>query len=362
MTEDDKQSYLDFLTGLLKGQPYVELAYMTGVLPIAKYSSGSALNRHCPPLGVFEEYNFMNDSIYEDYFGFDEEEVKDLCKTYPMPTYEELKYWYDGYKKKDGSSIFNPRSVNNALRREECLNFWTETGPMNEIAKCIENNVNAVRDDIVNMVSNIPVEVKLKGYSASDLKLTNRDEILSAMVVYGFLSYRNNKLQIPNHELMLKFEEVLSEGNLGEVAKIVTNSEEMLNATIRKDTEAVEEYFRKMHARELPLLKYNDENAISCVITLCYLKARDYYRITREQHSGEGFVDFLFYPQMEGYPAIVLELKKDHSAEEAIQQIKRTSYIDEVRECNRILLVGINYNSKTKEHTCIIEEYPNELL
>lgn len=161
---------------------------------------------------------------------------------------------------------------------------------------------------------------------------------------------------------MLKFEEVLSEGNLGEVAKIVTNSEEMLNATIRKDTEAVEEYFRKMHARELPLLKYNDENAISCVITLCYLKARDYYRITREQHSGEGFVDFLFYPQMEGYPAIVLELKKDHSAEEAIQQIKRTSYIDEVRECNRILLVGINYNSKTKEHTCIIEEYPNEVM
>lgn len=286
-----------------------------------------------------------------------EEEVKELCKTYPKPTYEELKFWYDGYKKKDGSSIFNPRSVNNALRRKECLNFWTETGPMNEIAKCIEKNVDAVRDDIVNMVSNILVDVKLKGYSASDLKLTNRDEILSAMVVYGFLSYRNNKLQIPNHELMLKFEDVLSEKNLGEVAKIVNNSEQMLTATIHKDSEAVEEYFRKMHARELPLLKYNDENAISCVITLCYLKARDYYEVKREQHSGEGYVDFLFHPQIDGYPAIVLELKKDKSAEEAIKQIKRTNYMDEVRECHKILLVGINYDSKTKEHTCIIEEY-----
>lgn len=359
MTEKDKKEYLEFLNGLLKDQPYVDLAYMTGVLPIAKYSSGSALNRHCPPLGVFEEFSFMKDDIYEEYFGFHEDEVKELCKYYPKVTYGELKYWYDGYVLEDGRSLFNPRSVTSALKRGKCRNYWTETGPMNEVADCIENNVKAVREDIVNLVSEIPVKVDLEGYGASDLNLDTRDAILSAMVVYGFLSYHKGKLQIPNHELMMKFETVLERESMGEVAEIVKNSEKMLNATIKQDTESVAHYLREIHAREVPLLKYNDENSLSCVITLCYLKARDYYRVTREEHSGEGYVDFLFYPIVNGYPAIVLELKYGHSAEDAIKQIKRKNYIDQVRIYKDILLVGINYDKENKKHTCIIENQKN---
>lgn len=141
MTQNDKQNYLLFLTGLLKDQPYVELAYMTGVLPIAKYSSGSELN-------MFREYHFMNDHKFEAYFGLNESEVQNLCRMYPTVSYSELKYWYDGYHMSDGSSLFNPRSVNCALSDGICLNYWTETGPMNEIADCIEHNVDVVREDI----------------------------------------------------------------------------------------------------------------------------------------------------------------------------------------------------------------------
>lgn len=151
---------------------------------------------------------------------------------------------------------------------------------------------------------------------------------------------------------------------MGKVAEIVNSSEHMLTATIRKDAEAVAQYLREVHAREVPLLQYNDDtpwwavpNSLSCVITLCYLKARDYYGITREEHSGEGYVDFLFHPVVGGYPAIVLELKYGHSAEEAIQQIKSKNYMDNLRNEKEILLVGINYDKDTKEHTCIIEEY-----
>mgnify|MGYP005983858811 FL=1 len=113
MNDEDKKAYLEFLKGLLKDQPYVELAYMTGVLPILQYSNGSELN-------MFREYNFMNDMIYESYFGFTENEVRELCEHSKDVSYEELKYWYDGYHLSDGSSLFNPRSVNNALSDGVC--------------------------------------------------------------------------------------------------------------------------------------------------------------------------------------------------------------------------------------------------
>ncbi len=349
-SDEDKKSYLKFLKGLLKDQPYVELAYMTGVLPIAKYTTGSELN-------MFKEYNFMHDPIYEDFFGFSEEEVKELCKTYTSVSYEALAEWYNGYHKTDGTKLFNPRSVTNALSDGVCKNYWTETGPMNEIAEVIEHNVDAVREDIVQMVAGNPVEIELEGYGASQLQLNSRDEILSAMVVYGFLSYHANELRIPNKELMMKFEKVLKRDSMGAIAQIVNQSKEIFHATIDKDSERVAQYLEEVHDREIPFLVYNDENSMSCVVTLCYLYARTYYNISREEASGRGFVDYLFQPKKARYPSIILELKYDKSAEDAIRQIKDKKYIDKVRECQEILLVGINYDKKTKHHTCIIEPY-----
>lgn len=350
MTKSDRELYLRFLENLLKGQSYVDLAYMTGVLPIAKYSSGSALN-------MFDEYSFLDDDLYDSYFGFTEEEVRELCTSYTKPSFEEIKYWYDGYYMTDGSSLFNPRSVTSALTRGRCRNYWTETGPMSEISDCIEHNVDAVREDIVQLVSGIPVEISLSGYSASDLKLDSRDEILSAMVVYGFLSYHDQILRIPNHELMQKFQTVLNRKSLGAVKEIVDRSEEMLEATLRQDCEKVASILEYVHDKEIPFLQYNDENSLSCVITLCYLYARNFYRIEREEKSGKGYCDYLFYPLKNSRPAIVLELKYGKKCQEALDQIKRKNYIDKVHDCREILLVGINYSpSIDKHHECIIEK------
>ncbi len=353
MQEKDKKAYLEFLKGLFKTQPYVELAYMTGVLPIAKYSTGSELN-------MFREYNFMNDTIYEDYFGFDEKEVKELTQQYPKPSFEVLKKWYDGYYKSDGTSLFNPRSVSLALQKGKCKNYWTETGPMNEIAEYIEHNVDEVREDIVKMVAGIPVEVELEGYAASQLQLDSRDEILSAMVVFGFLSYHDGFLRIPNHELMEKFQRVLKRKSMGGVADIVNNSKNVLDATIALDEQKVAQYIEEAHDREIPFLQYNNENSLSCVITLCYLYARNSYEVTREDKSGKGFVDYLFTPKKKGYPAIILELKYNKSVEEAIDQIKKKNYVERVKDFDEILFVGINYSTDAdehKHHDCIIEKY-----
>lgn len=348
MTAEKKESYLRFLEDLLKGQAYVELAYMTGVLPIAKYSSGSSLN-------MFTEYSFISDPRFDKYFGFTEQEVRELCRNYKKPSYSEIEDWYDGYYTFHGEHL-NPRSVNLAFFDGVCRNYWTETGPMNEIEECIKQNVDAVRDDIVQLTAGIPVKIKLNGYSASDQRMTNRNEILSAMVVYGFLSYYNQTLRIPNHELMEKYNQVLTKKTMGRVAEIVNRSREILEATLREDSALVAAMLEEVHDREIPFFKYNDENSLSCVVTLCYLYARDFYRVEREEKSGKGFCDYLFTPIDPSDPAIILELKYGKSAEEALEQIKNKNYVQRLEDYSEILLVGINYNQKDdKHHQCVIE-------
>lgn len=343
MSDEDKESYLRFLESLLKGQSYVALAYMTGVLPIAKYTSGSALN-------MFNEYSFISDPKFDSYFGFTENEAQELCQKYKTPTYEEIAYWYDGYYTTDGNHLFNPRSVNNALCDGVCRNYWTETGPMNEIAECIEHNVDEVREDIVQLTAGIPVKIKLNGYSASDQRLTDRNEILSAMVVYGFLSYHNQTLRIPNNELMEKYNRVLARKSMGKVAALVARSREVLEATVRGDADTVAEIIEQVHDIEIPLFKYSDENSLSCVVTLAYLYARDFYRVEREEKSGKGYCDYLFTPLDKTDPAIILELKYGTSAEEALNQIKQKNYIQKVEDYPEIILVGINYDKKGEKH------------
>lgn len=349
VTAENKIHFILFLKSMLKDKPYVDLAYMTGVLPIVKYSSGSELN-------MFWEYNFMNDQTFEEYFGLTEDEVKRLCRRHKAVSYEELSWWYDGYRMSDGRHLFNPRSVNRALTDRVCRNYWTETGPMNEIADCIEHNVSEVREDIVKMVAGIPVETELEGYSAAELRLDTRDEILSAMVVYGFLSYYDGKLTIPNHELMEKYQKVLSRDSMGEVKTIVTRSKEMLEATLECNESRVAQLLEQAHDMEIPFLMYSDENSLSCVITLCYLYARRFYSILREEKSGKGYCDYLFLPKKPGYPPIILELKAGKTPEEALQQIKAKNYLQRAQPYGKALLVGISYD-KEKRHQCKIERY-----
>ena len=202
-TEQERDNFLYFLKDLLKDKPYVDLCYMTGVIPIAKYCTGSALN-------MFREYNFLNDDKYYKFYGFTTEEVEHICSQQDKITMKDLKEWYDGYKIQD-IDIYNPRSVVCALSDGSCKSYWTNTGPMDEIIYHINQNIEEVKNDVVQMVSNIPVEIRLKGYSAEQLTLETRNQILSAMTVYGFLTYHDETLEIPNKELMIKFDDALED-------------------------------------------------------------------------------------------------------------------------------------------------------
>ena len=364
VSRKDREEYIDFLCNLLKGKAYVSLAYMTGILPIAKYSSGSELN-------MFLEYTMASEEMYGDYFGFTEAEVDELYdrfsekETEPAVTRDGLRIWYDGYHTKQGKRVYNPRSVVASLVNNNLGNYWTSAGPYDEIFYYIEKNTAEVRDDLAKMVSGIPVPAKVRDYAATSMNLTTKDEIFSAMVVYGFLSYENGKVCIPNKELMDRFGEMLmKEPALGYVHQLAKQSERMLQATLRGDTDTMLEILEFAHNTEVPLLNYNNETDLTAVVNLVYLAARENYRVEREDKCGIGYVDFIFYPEINRKAdGIILELKVGHTPEEAIQQIKKKKYAlkfegklgEAVKYPGRILGVGMAYDKDTKVHSCKIE-------
>ena len=363
VSESDKNAYINFLSNLLKDQPYVELAYMTGILPIAKYSSGSELN-------MFFEYTMAAEKKFCEYFGFLESEVDEIYAQYlskadaPKIEREELRMWYDGYHTMSGHRVYNPRSVVAALTNNNLGNYWTSSGPYDEIFYYIEKNIDDVRDEIALLVSGIAVPVKIREYAATSMELTTKEEIFSAMVVYGFLSSEDRKVSIPNKELMDKFEEMLrKESSLGYVHRLAKESDRMLKATLAGDTQEMVRILEYVHNTETPLLSYSNEVELTAVVNLIYLSARDFYRVEREDKAGVGYVDFIFYPKDRKADCIILELKVNHTAKEAISQVKKRKYalrfegkLGERPEYEgRILAVGMAYDKESKKHSCKVE-------
>ncbi len=351
--EENQNDFLEFLRNLLKDQPYVALCYMTGVLPIKKYSSGSALN-------MFDEFTFLRDRKLGEYFGFTEDEVIALCNKNGEINFRELENWYNGYTTASGIKIYNPRSVIKSLENNYCESYWTNTGAMDEVCEYLKYNILEIRDDVIKMVSGEEIDIIInEEFRAGQGVPRNKEEIYSAMIVLGFLSYYDGYLKIPNKELMQEFEKALRDESFGYVSEIIENSKRMLKATVNWDIKVVEEILHDIHNSEIPILQYNDENSLSCVLTLAYLSARDTYRVEREEKTGKGYADFTFHPRRKNDIPFIVELKKDELPEVAINQIKQKEYIEKFRNENKrkkVLAVAICYDSKNKEHECKIEE------
>ena len=363
ITEKDKKDYLLFLKLLLKGQSYVELAYMTGVLPIAKYSDGSELN-------MFLEYNMATRVRFSEYFGFSDEEVDMLYQRYlektkkPQITRESLREWYDGYHTAAGERLYNPRSVVCALTDNQLSNYWVSSGKYDSIFTYIQYNVDQIQNDLTLMFAGERIPSGIQEYAATAQELKTKEEIYSAMVVYGLLTYDNGMVFIPNKELMGSYASMMKkEQSLGYIYRLANVSSQMLQATLAGDTETMSKIIQYAHNTEVPILSYNNETELSAIINLVYLAARDQYRVEREDKAGKGFVDFIFYPKRNNIPGIILELKIDHTPQKAIEQIKEKNYqlrfqgkIGEIPVYEgSILAVGISYDKKTKKHSCEVE-------
>ena len=158
---------------------------------------------------------------------------------------------------------------------------------------------------------------------------------------------------------MNEFANAVRNSDWGEVTKALILSKETLQAIWDKDSEKVAVAIQEAHF-ETSYLQYHDENALSYTISLALFAARNYYIVVREFPMGKGIADMVYLPKKEfpEKPALVVELKWDKTSQGAIEQIKNKEYGKTLEDyTGEILLVGINYDRKTKEHQCKIEEY-----
>lgn len=346
-----QEAYLKFLRNLLKNQPYAALVYMTGILPIKKYGDHSALN-------MFDEYSMTNQMALAEFTGFTEQEVKALCEKYGM-SFEETKRWYDGYDLK-GLSIYNPRSVVMAMMSRDFDNYWTKTETYESIRTYIAMNYDGLRDTIISLIAGERKKIDTTTFTNDMVTFEIQDDVLTLLIHLGYLAYDfdTKEVFIPNYEIREQFISTVRVLGWNDVMKSLHLSEKLLQATLAMDEEKVAEIVEQVHRENTSILQYNNENSLSCVLSLAYYSAKKDYTMYRELPSGDGFADLVFVPRSNcRVSAFIVELKWDKSAETAIDQIKQKKYAECLKDYSgEILLVGINYNKDDKRHTCKIEK------
>ena len=344
-----QEKYLDFLRNLLKDKPYVSLCYMTGILPIKKYGTHSALN-------MFKEISILNPTPLEEFMGFTEKEVQDLCLKYDMD-YEKMKDWYDGYKMTDDLSVYNHRSVVYALIDRKYENYWSATETYEALRVYIDMNYDGLKDDVVKLLAGEEVYLNTDKFQNDMTTFKSKDDVLTLLIHLGYLGYNssNQTCYIPNKEVTSSFIASIEDSSWKETTKALLNSRALLEATWNRDEELVAKYIEEAHL-DTAILTYNNENALSYTISIAYMYARNHYTIIREMPSGKGYADMVFIPK-DDKPAMIVELKWDYEAETAIDQIKEKKYPKGLEKYgDNLLIVGISYDKKNKKHSCRIEE------
>ncbi len=350
-----QKTYLDFLRGLFKGAEYVELAYMTGILPIKKYGEHSALN-------IFKESSMLNPGRLAEYFGFTETEVKNLCKKHGID-YEHTQNWYDGYLL-DHIHIYNPQAVTELMDNGSFRSYWTGTETYEALKFYIDLNFDGLKETVIEMLSNVPCIIDPSTCQNDMTTFKNRDDVLTLLIHLGYLSFDENKSQvfIPNQEISQEFLRSIKTGGWDGLVQALKKSDKLLQSTWMLDETAVAQGLAAIHSETASILKYNDENSLTCTILIAFYSAKAYYmNPVMELPSGKVFADVVYLPKQNAdLPAMVVELKWNQSAEGAIAQIKDRQYTDWLEGyTGNILLVGINYDKK-KGHTCVIEKYTKD--
>lgn len=365
---DILDEYIDFLRRLFKSNDTADVfagVYMTGILPIKKYGTQSALND-------FREYSMTNPGPMGDFLGFNDNDVKMLAEKYGMD-FSELKRWYDGYEMDTYDwrvnipqlkkiAIYNPNSVMTAIRERHCDNYWAKTEAFEALQQYIDCEFDGVKETLESLIKGEPVEMSVLRFGNDISSVTDNSELFTLLIHFGYLSYdrQNRTALLPNQEIREEFVEALrGSKNHKELSELVRKSDALLKSLWMKDEEAVAAGVEYIHNHKIAPNFYNNEQSLRSVVRIAFLGAIDHYIEIQELASGKGYADLVFIPRRNTKkPVMVIELKWNQSAHTAIDQIKERDYPELLKELSdEILLVGISYDEKTKIHSCIIETY-----
>ncbi len=357
---DLQKKYLEFLRTLFKNSGMTDkifaAAYMTGILPIKKDGSQSAISD-------FLEYSMIKPRQFGEYAGFTEEEVRKLCSDRNRD-FQRMKQWYDGYSFRGLASIYNPNSVIRAIYNDDFDSYWTQTSAAESLMGYINLNFDGLGRTVADLVGGVETKVDTNGFANDLVTFRNRDDVLTLLIHLGYLTYNEEtqKVHIPNKEVRMEFSKAVRQAKRDDTLRRVRESEQLIEDTVHGREDAVAKQIEKIHEEESPLF-YHNEQALRSVIKRAYFSYGDEYLMFEELPAGAGYADIVYLPKKDSVlPVLVIELKWNQSAEGAIAQIKNRRYSEAVKGYGSdILLVGISYDREAlpgeRKHQCRIERY-----
>ena len=351
-----QEAYLNLLRGWFKNNSFtpkvVAAAYMTGILPIKKDGKESAISD-------FDEYPILEPDEFAEFTGFLEEEVQEKCQQCGLD-YQQIKEWYDGYDFPNIGAIYNPYSVMKALKKKKCQSYWKHTTAAESLKSYINMNFDGLQEMIARLISGEEMPVNVRDFQNDFETFDKADDVLTLLIHLGYLTYHteNRTVRIPNNEVREEFKQLISSENEGkEWMKLITRSKKLLDATLEKNTYTVTAIIEEIRAEHYAPQFYNNEQALRAIIKYAYICTEGIFLKIEEIPSGKGIADVVYTPKpMSKYPAMVIELKWNKTADGTNEQIKAKKYTAALKPfAGNIILVGINYDEKTGEHTCTIE-------
>lgn len=351
-----QEQYLQLLRGLFKssGQTdkMIEAAYMTGILPIKKYGTQSAMTD-------FREYTMLQPEPLEKFIGFTESEVYELCEDSKL-SFSSICEWYDGYILGENTHIYSPKSVMEALSRNRIGNYWTQSETYESLKIYIDLDEDGLKEAIVQMLGGARIKIDTGTFQNDMTTIKRKDDILTLLVHLGYLAYDTDTKHvfIPNEEVRQEFVRAVSVGRHQEIAKLIRNSDFLLEQTLSMDEEAVATAIEEVHNAGTAPVFYNNEQALRSTIRFAYISCMEEFMKVEELASGIGYADVVYIPKKgSAMPVILIELKWNKTEDGAINQIKKKHYPQVFKDYRGdILLVGINYDVKNKKHSCRIEK------
>ncbi|MBR2811473.1 MAG: AAA family ATPase [Solobacterium sp.] len=351
------RDYIDFLRSLFRSSDtstYLAGAYMTGILPIIKYNTQSALSD-------FREYTMLNPWPLGKYIGFTADEVHTVCQKFNADEFR-MKEWYDGYRLKGVGDVYCPNSVMLAATRRKFSSYWTATSAMEAVADYIYLNIDGLQDAVNDLLDGKEIVIDTDMFANRLDYLETKNDVLTVLVHLSYLAYdpMRRSVRIPNFEVRIHMLKIFSKSVDPVFLRRIKRCEEVIQATVEGDNKTLASLFEEIH-NERPPRYYNDEQALRYVVLAAYNNSPLGNYITFEElSSGKGYVDILFMPQ-KGFadPPILVELKSGASAGKAITQIHEKDYISFLKKIEYhgdVMLVGVNYSQKTKKHNCRIEK------
>lgn len=205
---------------------------MTGILPIKKYGTQSALTD-------FREYTMLQPKKLAEYVGFTEEVIR-LCQEHDMD-FDDAKRWYDGYSFSRVKSVYSPNSVIQAISNEEFGDYWTETETYESLKFYIGLNEDGLQDAIISMLGGERCRINTRTFQNDMSNIKSKDDVLTLLVHLGYLAFDSAKKEvyIPNQEVADEFKNAVEYSGWTGISAALKKSENLLDATLRLDEETV---------------------------------------------------------------------------------------------------------------------------